>query len=631
MLFVATTDDLPSTDYAGETARVNSLGADDALLLVAIDDRTDAIWVSDALPVSDAELDAIVSDRLEPALRDGDFAGAAIATAEGLGAATQPATPGPVVTNPPKATELPDTPGGGSTGGGIGLATLVGLILLGLGIVVVIMWGVGRIAAWRETGERSRRNANLAREANAKLIAADDRIRTADQETGFVEAEFGESEAAPFRAAVAEARSELRAAFALRQRLDDSDPEDPPTREAMLNQILEASQRANALLDAQSGRIDELRSLQRDAPKILAGLPMQIEAVERRLPGAESSLAGFASFAKAAWSSVDGNAEEARKGLAGARAAVDRGMAAVTSNRSTAVREIVTAQKGIAGAATLLDAVDKLEVTLREAAATVAPDLEAARRDLDDARMALAGPDDPSPAERDHQLAGASSSLAEAEAVAAARPSDPIASAKLAATARRGAAELRASVRRDAEQAARFAAALEASIGAARAEVDRAAAFIAPRSNGVRRQARTRLSEAERLLERALELRESDPKAAMEHAQRADTLAGEAYSLASMDFTRWDAGRGGASRGSTGADVAGAILGGIIGGMLGGGGRGGGWGGSSWGSPGSSNGPFGGGGGGGGWGGGGNSSGGGFGGFGGGGGGGGGHARGGRW
>ncbi|HEX7223834.1 MAG TPA: TPM domain-containing protein, partial [Candidatus Limnocylindrales bacterium] len=47
VLFVPTTEDLNATDYATEAAAANSLGANDALLVVAIDDRTDAIWVAD--------------------------------------------------------------------------------------------------------------------------------------------------------------------------------------------------------------------------------------------------------------------------------------------------------------------------------------------------------------------------------------------------------------------------------------------------------------------------------------------------------------------------------------------------------------------------------------------------------
>ncbi|MGZ9277193.1 MAG: TPM domain-containing protein, partial [Candidatus Limnocylindrales bacterium] len=86
VLFVGSTEDLSAGDYAAQTAETNSLGVDDALLLVAVDDRTDYIWVSDSLDeITDDELDAILVDTLEPSLRDGDFAGGAIAAVEALG------------------------------------------------------------------------------------------------------------------------------------------------------------------------------------------------------------------------------------------------------------------------------------------------------------------------------------------------------------------------------------------------------------------------------------------------------------------------------------------------------------------------------------------------------------------
>ena len=92
VLFVDSTDGQPAPEYASETARINSLGADDALVLVALEDRTDAIWVAEGLDeISDDEIDAIIADELEPRLRDGDFSAAAIAAVEGLGAANDTA------------------------------------------------------------------------------------------------------------------------------------------------------------------------------------------------------------------------------------------------------------------------------------------------------------------------------------------------------------------------------------------------------------------------------------------------------------------------------------------------------------------------------------------------------------
>jgi uncharacterized membrane protein YgcG len=628
VLFVDTTEDegMTVTEFADETARVNSLGADDALLVVAIEDRTDAIWISDRLAdeVTDAELDTIIAGTLEPGLRDGDFAGAAIATALALGDAAAPvpvSTPGPTAS----ATETPSAGGGGGIDIDVGL--ILGLLLVAGGIVIVAGWLLSRVGARREAEERDRQTGKLAREANAMLIAIDERTRTADQEAGFVEAEFGEDEAKPFRIAIGEAREELRAAFGVRQNLDDAEPEDPPTRVAMLNEIVERCRRAGAALDRQAARIEELRNLERNAPAILAGLPAQVEVQERRLPAAETTLADLGRYAEAAWGAVKGNVAEAGKGLAGARAAIERGLAAAgKGDPRAAAREIVTAQDGIAGATALLDAVDKLATAVREDEARLADELRAAATDLADARAAVpAATGSPSP--HAAALAAAEESLRSASVAAAAVPLDPRAAYRLAAAARRGAGEVLGAARRDAAQRAQLAAALEASLASALTDVDRAADFIATRRSGVGRRARTRLAEAERLLASAVGLHGSDPKAAMDQAREAERRAEEAYSLAAADFDGWNQGGPSPTRGGGGSDIAGAILGGIIGGILSGGGRGGGrgggWGGSPWGSSGPS-------GGGGGWGGGGggHSSGGGFGG---GGGGSGGHSRGGRW
>jgi hypothetical protein len=143
--------------------------------------------------------------------------------------------------------------------------------------------------------------------------------------------------------------------------------------------------------------------------------------------------------------------------------------------------------------------------------------------------------------------------------------------------------------------------------------------------------ARTRLAEAQRLLDQANAELSSNPSAAVADAQRAGSLAQEAYRLAGDDFSDWNQGgpgwgqRGGGGQ-SPGAVLAGDIIGGIIGGILASGGRGrgfgsgvgwgGGWGGSNWGGHGGGHG-------GGGWGGGGGFGTGGFGG--------GGRARGGHW
>ena len=622
VLFVETTDGQPATDYASEVFRINSMGADDVLLLVAIEDRSDAIWVSEGLPgITPEEVDAIISGELEPRLRDGDFTGAAVATVEALGVANSTAEE-----PPPAATVVPGEPEPAPEGEGGGGALGFLLPLLAIGAIAGGAFLVFRAIRARSAGEeRDRRTGTLAREANALLISTDERIRDAAQEIDFVEAQYGAAEVDPLKQAVAQSRDELRAAFEIRQRLDDAEPETPEAREQMLREIVERLNRAHAALDAHTERIENLRDLERDAPATLAALPDRIAAVEARIPAAEAALSALGRYAPSASQSVRGNVVEARKGLTGAGEAVAAGSASLQAgDTAKAASSTRLALEGVTGATGLLDAIDRLGASIAAAEQQLPAELREAETDLADAGEITRGLAPESPLST--RQSAAERALAEARAAATAVPADPAAALSKATEARRLADEVLASAREEVAARQRLEASASASIRTAAASVDRASDFIATRRPGVGRAARTRLAEAERNLADATALERSDPALAAQAAGRAEHLADEAYRLADDDFNDWDQGGPGwgQRRGGGGNDVAGAILGGIIGGILSGGGTGGGgWGGSPWGGSGGSRGggfP--------GWGGGGGLGGGGFGG---GGGGGGGFGRGGRW
>ena len=88
----------------------------------------------------------------------------------------------------------------------------------------------------------------LSRQANALLIATDERIRDAGQEVDFAEAQYGADAVTELRDAVAGAKADLAAAFTIRQRLDDDVPEDDPTRRAMLQEIVDRTTAAHRQL-----------------------------------------------------------------------------------------------------------------------------------------------------------------------------------------------------------------------------------------------------------------------------------------------------------------------------------------------------------------------------------------------
>jgi uncharacterized membrane protein YgcG len=642
--YIRTTGSSTVTDFATETARVNSLGGNDALLLVAIDDRSDALWVGDSLTnITDTEIDDILTTTVEPRLADGDFAGAMIAGAEAVGEAvtSAPATPVPATPVPTAAPATPvptAAPGGsaGSTGSGFNLTPILALVLVVGGLLVIggALWS--RRAAARAAAASLE---TLNRNANRALLAADEALKDAHNDVDFAAAQWGDEEVGPYRAAVSGADAELKAAFGLRQRLDDSEPETPAQREQMLREILARTASITTALDAQEQRFDQLRDLEQSAPEQLAALSGPIESLRARRRTAGPLVDRMTGrYAPSALASIAGNLAETDKALESAAGEADRGRGLVDTQRPQAVVALRRAQTGLAQATQLLDAIERLAQRLDEAAAQLPGELDAAAADVAAARAAVerakalppeprpaspaaaspavaspspaappaatypsspppvAAPAAPMPATSGppadplSALATAEAQLAQARAAAAATPLDPLEAIRLATAANQAADAIVASVQdREARQQRRLQMAATA-LTSARGHVDRAVDYITTRRHGVGRTARTRAAEAEAQLAEAERLAASDPDASLAAAQRATQLADEAYRRAASQFDAWDAGNGpvaGPYRppSSAGADIAGAVLGGIIGGILAGGGRGSGWGGSPWGGP----------------------------------------------
>ena len=629
-LFVSTTGGQPITDYAAATAAENGLGGNDAVLVVAIDDRRDALWVGDLLDaVTNEEIDRILAGSVEPLLADGEWGAAIAAAADGLGeAAASAAGEEPA---PSGAT----APGSGTdgSGGGLDLGVLLAIGAVAVGAWILWQrWRAGR-AADEQDRERERSLRGLAQRANALLIQTDELLRHNGQELGFVEAEFGADAAEPFRAALDAARNELKAAFRLRQLLDDGTPDAPADRERMLNEIVGHCEKADGLVEAQTARFQELRDLERRAPQVLAEQETQVAAARASVPAVEALLAALRAEAGGSSQAVHGNVAEAMKRLDLAeRAATEGRQALERGERGAAGRAAKASQDALAQARALLAAVQHEAGALEEARTALGPALQRARQDMEQAAAAVAR--DAGTDQRD-ELAAARSRLEAAEAASSGTPPDLVQAYRLAREAEAAAESVIAGVAEAQERAAHELAAADAAIRSAELATARAEEYVASRRHGIGRRARTALSEADAALTRALGVRDTDPREALAHARRASELADAAYSTARRDFdaTIGD-GLGGTiviggqpfstGRGANwGNDVGGVIIGSIIGSILSGGGRrgGGGFGGFGGGGFGG----FGGGGfGGGGFGGGGRSFGGGFGG-------GGGRSRGGGW
>ena len=254
-----------------------SSGSNDVLLAVAVRDRVYGASFADDYPQSESRTDAVLTDDVEPRLGAADWAGAAVAMADGLRG------------------------GGGGGGAGLAVAVVGGAAVIGGGAFLLTRRG-------RKAGKEQTRDApttaptlrdefsdvateDLGYRASSALIEVDDAVRTSEQELGAAKAHFGEEAVAEFTAGVAQSRTEMVAAFEIRQQLDDEVPEDEPTKRAMYAEIIRICRAADDRLDAQVEAFDRLRDLEAKAPAVPRRARHPAGRGHRRVPAAERSWA----------------------------------------------------------------------------------------------------------------------------------------------------------------------------------------------------------------------------------------------------------------------------------------------------------------------------------------------------
>ena len=547
-------------DWADETAYVSSLGLNDVLLAVATEDRAYAYSVDQSFRLTDTQLAEVAGGAIEPELSDNDWAGAAIAAAEGISRSLN---------------EQPEPDETGPDGGGtswLPWVVLVGLIVVG-GIVFVA-WrrrapGVGGVRGPGAPGSRDEYErmslTDLRRRAAAQLVETDDAVKTSEQELAFAIAEFGEDQTAPFSAALAAAGEDLGVAFRVQQQLDDAEPEDEGTRRSMLIEICRRTDAASDRLDAEVDKFDELRDLEKSVPKILPRLEQRVSTLSGRIPAAATTLTELGQvYAGAAIAAVAENVEHAKQRLDFAREQVAGGQAHLQVGRGgLAAVASRAAEEAIGQAERLLDAVDRLNQDLDGAGQRIQAAITDTEASLAEARRAG----------KDAQLAAlvATAEAAVADARKAASDEggrDPLGALHRLEGADDALDRALQGVRDEQERKRNARASLDHVLSAARAQIDAARDFITTRRGAVGADARTRLSEAVRHYDRAVAVTERDPVSALREATTAESLARQAQDLAQDDVSRY----GRSPRDRDGSDW-GAILGGIlIGSVLGGGG-----------------------------------------------------------
>ena len=566
--------------WAQQTRTASDLGDEDAILAVATGQRSYAFLVpAAAAGGSSTKVDDIRRDRIEPALRDADWAGAATAAATGLADLGRGSGPG----------------GSGGSGSPVGL-----LILGGIGLLVIaamVLWGRHRRRKRHEADVAAARRVDptdpaalaavpldaLDELSRSIVVEVDNAVRTSANELALAVEEFGPAQTAPFATAVDNARRTLGQAFNVRQKLDDEVPEPAAERRDLLTRVVVAAAKANRELDAQTDAFHQMRDLVLNAPERLDALTRQLVDVTARIEPAQQRLDALRTeFDESALASVSRNVNAARERLGFADQTVTRARELAAKPVAGEVGELVDcirgAESALQQAATMLDAVDSAASDIRRAMAGLAAAIEDIQRGITEAgnQLARGGLD------KAADLSGVRDKAIKAVSVAqAGGAADPLGAFTQLTQADADLDRLLADVAEERDAAERLNRAYDQALFTAQSRVRAVSDYIDTRRGSIGPEARTRLNEATRQLEAAQAKKSTNITDAIAHANGAAMLAAQAQQLANNDVLagqRAYQARGG-RQSDMGAVIGGIILGNILSGGFGGGhGRsGGGW------------------------------------------------------
>ncbi|MFZ0905565.1 MAG: TPM domain-containing protein [Mycobacterium sp.] len=576
-----------AVSWAQSTRAASDLGDFDALLAVATVDRSYAFLVPNRVPaINSSQVDDLRRNQIEPALRRGDWSGAAVAAANGLDRGQQ--------------------------------STHRTAMLIAVGVIAILVVGLLVAEGYRR---RRRRAAELvaARRVDAtdpdalaalslgalddlsrwKVVDVDNAVRTSANELALTIEEFGEQRTEPFSRALSNAKAALAQAFTVRQQLDDAIPETRAQRRELLTQVIVSAAKADRELESQREAFEKMRDLVVNAPSRLDGLTQQMVELTARIAPAEQRMTELHDeFDPDALTSVATNVATAKDRLAfgdqNLSRARDLAARPVSGEQSGLVDAVQAAESALGQARALLDAVDSAANDIHHAVATLPSLIADIQVGIEHADTQLQSAPQ-TKAAHVRELASVRDAAKKAlDAGRASGSADPLGAFTELTKADGDLDRLLDTVAEEQAAAERLNRTFEQALFTAQSQIHAVSDYIDTRRGSIGPEARTRLAEATRQLQAAQDKRETDIGEAITRANTAATLAAQAQSLANDDVRSAQVaytGRYG------GGDHTGAMMGGIIIGDMLGGGFGGGWGGgwgptSFGGSSGSSDGGF---------------------------------------
>ena len=578
-LFVVYTDRFENPadrqQWAAETAQLNQLGTNDVLLAVAVDDRLYQLSVDSGFPLDDQQLQSIETDDIVPQLRDEDWAGAAVAAAQGLDGA---------LGGSGSVDGTADSDGAGLLGGFIWVVAILVVLLVGAVVIALVLRRRRTLdkAVTAQVEAAGPSQKELDQKVGALLVELDDAVTSSTEELGFAVAQFGAEATAPFQTALTEVKTELSRAFTIKQKLDDAEPDTDEERRAWSLEIIDICEKADARLDSEAGAFDALRDVERDPAPALAEARSELTDSDTAADEVRERLTALGrSYDASALGTVEGSAEQIEKLRAFATAQLTEAEQAVAAGRTgEAAVQIRAARQASAQVRTIALAVLTLERNLRDASAGLAAAVADAEADIAAAAQLEAS-------RPGTGVAGLSAAVGvELERARTTGARDPLNARQALERAGAPLDQALAADRTERERQARILSQRDRAISSAESQVASTQRFLETRRGAVGTDARTRLSEAQRHLDQAHALATTDPEGSLREATTAAELATRAAASAQQDVSwaqssesSWGGGgtwsNSGSRRSGGGDDFGGALLGGIIGSMLGGGGGGG--------------------------------------------------------
>jgi uncharacterized membrane protein YgcG/BMFP domain-containing protein YqiC len=554
VVYVDTFSGQNAVSWTEQTRRLSDIGGQDAILAVATQDRAYAFLPPSTAP-GGIDVSALRTNGIEPKLRQSDWAGAAIAAADGLNPTTS------------------------STGAEISwVGFLVAFAVLALAILLLWLWTRRRRRKRREAEFAAARRADPA-DPNALaavsidalddlsksiVVDVDNAVRTSDNELGLAVEEFGPEQTEPFNRAVATAKTTLAQAFNVRQILDDAVPETTQQRRDLLTRVVVAAAKADRELDAQREAFEQLRDLVINAPSRLDALTQQMVDVTARIAPSEQALAALhKQYSDSALASVAGNVETAKQRLAFADQNITNARTLVSrpaGRQSGLVDSIRAAESALGQARTMLDAIDSAGTDINRAIATLPSAIADLQQGINQAGTLLAQGNTPHSTELGAARDAAVKAVADAQSTGA---TDPLGAFTKLTQADAELDRLLATIAEEREATERLSRAYDQALFTAQSRVKGVSDFIDTRRGSIGPEARTRLAEAVRQLQAAQDKRSVNLNEAIAHANGASMLAAQAQEMANADVRAAQRAYAG-QYGNTGGSNMGAVIGGIV-------------------------------------------------------------------